>query len=615
MSDEIALSPPIGIAGAHAALIHDPRILSVEALEAAADNAWVFKFTVRVQQPNSEKLPSEVMLRAVLPSAYPFAPVEIFSESPELRGFNHQDAETHKLCLKEESLAPINQDRLATYVNWATEWVNDAASGNLLPRGHPYELPDFSRKLLKEKPPIQKKLWFTESSDSYPIWEDHLGHSGKVELIDLSKAPAILASSFSFGKEVIWKFPASAKFETAGTRVEGRWLVLPSLAFFRNRPPQQFGELRQMCAASAIDLDALLQDLWASDSCRNASSVLMVGAGIPSVAGEPASEMHWQPFAIRNVNGEPDSKVCRKGPVKRRQAWRKLSVLKRFGEETEIPWISCENISHDRLHKRGALDNAFTKQKIVLIGCGAIGSCLADYFVRSGIEDLTLIDKEDFEPGNHSRHVLTGEAFYKGKAVALKNQLQEGSPHATLRAFAITIPDFRSAAGSQALNTLNECDVIIDCSANESVFHWLSKFSVTSGKKFVHMYISFDAGLLVLAFSGKNVSARMALRSFEQQSKANVISNLSQIDLEAYWRDPKKEQLIIPGAGCWHPTFPARWNHIQCLVSAAVDMLEQKFSMPQESSGFVAIAKRHPLNMPTRGPTPIIEWIYHSLHR
>jgi hypothetical protein len=615
MSDELAVSPPPGIAGVHAALIHNSRISSVEPLESLADGAWGFMFSVRVELPNEENLPSEITLRAKLPSAYPFAPVEVFSESPELRGFHHQDAETHKLCLKEEALAPNNQARLATYVNWAIEWVNDAASGKLLPTGHPYELPDFSRKLLKEKPPVHKKLWFAESSDSYPIWKDHLGHSGKVELIDLAKDPAILASSFSFGKDVVWKFPGSATFDITGTKVEGRWLILPSLAYFRNRPPHHFGELRQMCEASAIDLDALLQDLWASDSCRNVFSVLLVGAGIPGVAGDLASEIHWQPLAVRNVNGEPDSKASRKGPVKRRQAWRKLGVLKRFGDNVEIPWTTCENISEARLHKRGALDAVFTKQKIVLVGCGAIGSCIADQLIRSGVEDLTLIDKEDFEPGNHSRHVLTGRSFYTGKAMALRNQLQCGSPHAKLRSFAVTVPDFRGAAGIEALSALNECNVVIDCSASESAFRWLSKFSANSTKKFVHMFISFDAGLLVLAFSGKDVPARLALKSFEQQSKSNSLPNLSQIDFDAYWRDTSKEELVIPGAGCWHPTFPARWNHIQCLMSAAVDMLERRISMPQSSSGFVAIAKRHPLNKTAHGPTPVVEWVYQSLHR
>ena len=37
---------------------------------------------------------------------------------------------------------------LICYVKWAIEWLNDAAKGILLKPGEPYELPDFSRKLL-----------------------------------------------------------------------------------------------------------------------------------------------------------------------------------------------------------------------------------------------------------------------------------------------------------------------------------------------------------------------------------------------------------------------------------------------------------------------------------
>lgn len=615
MSDEQSALPTPEIVQGHAGLSGDARIKQVGALEAAEGGAWSFKLTALVPQPNVEDLPAEVVLRVVIPTDYPFAPVGVYAESPEIRGFHHQDAETHKLCLREERLAPCNHGRLSIYVAWSLEWLHDASSGQLLPSGHPYELPDFSRKLLKEKPPLKKKLWFSESPGSYPHWKDRQGQTGRVELIDLKNAPAVLAASFKFGKEVIWKFPAAPTFDTAGTKTEGRWLVLPSLAYFRNRPPQRFGELRKMCAASGIDLNPLLEDLWASDTGSSGYSILLVGAGIPRIAGEPSYEMHWQPLAIRNVNCEAGLKAAGKGPVKRRQAWRRLQALKRYADDTEIPWVQCENIAPERLCSRGLLAPCFRTQKIALVGCGAIGSCLADHLVRSGAQDVALFDKEDFEPGNHARHVLTGNSFEVSKATALKQHLQSGSIHTRLRSFSVTIPNFRSVAGGEALAALRECDVIIDCSAHESAFRWLSKFGADEKKQVVHMFISFEARFLTLVFSGRNVPASLALKSFAQQSRSGSFTALNQSDLDEYWKDPDKEKLVIPGAGCWHATFPARWNHIQCLVGAAIDMIEQRLSAPQLSSGFVAIAKRSDLKLAARGSTPVIEWLYQSPHR
>lgn len=252
---------------------------------------------------------------------------------------------------------------------------------------------------------------------------------------------------------------------------------------------------------------------------------------------------------------------------------------------------------------------------MALVGCGAIGSCLADHLVRSGTQDLTLIDKEDFEPGNHARHVLTGHSFQVSKATALKQHLQSGSIHTRLRSFSVTIPNFRSAIGGDALAALRECDVILDCSAHESAFRWLSRYGADEKKAVIHMFISFDASLLVLVFSGRDVPARLALTSFERQSLSGSLTSLSQADQDLYWHDPEKERLVIPGAGCWHATFPARWNHIQCLVSTALDMIEQRLAKPQPSSGFVAIAKRHDISHTTHGSTPVVEWIYRSPHR
>jgi predicted dinucleotide-binding enzyme len=252
---------------------------------------------------------------------------------------------------------------------------------------------------------------------------------------------------------------------------------------------------------------------------------------------------------------------------------------------------------------------------MALVGCGAIGSCLADHLVRSGAQDVALFDKEDFEPGNHARHVLTGNSFEVSKATALKQHLQSGSIHTRLRSFSVTIPNFRSAAGGEALAALRECDVIIDCSAHESAFRWLSKFGADEKKQVVHMFISFEARFLTLVFSGRNVPASLALKSFAQQSRSGSFTALNQSDLDEYWKDPDKEKLVIPGAGCWHATFPARWNHIQCLVGAAIDMIEQRLSAPQLSSGFVAIAKRSDLKLAARGSTPVIEWLYQSPHR
>ena len=493
--------PQPDLVKAHAALSQDQRIEDVEPLKQGPNGSWVFRLKARVVQPNDEELPDQVILRIQVPQTYPYVPVEVFSDSPEVRGFNHQDAETHKLCLREESRAPCDHERLSVYIDWALDWLNDAALRKLLPPGDPYELPDFSRKLLKDKLPIQKKVWFCESSKSYPSWRDRVGQTGKVTLFELENPRVVLATSFSCKGDVVWEFPLTSTFESGGIKIDGCWALLPSLAFVRNKPPQRFGELHQMFASSGIDLDALLKELWFSNSGKHNYSILMVGALIPRISGEPPSEVHWQPLGIRNIYDETGIKPHKMKLEKRLRSWRSLGVSTRYIDAVDLPWLSCENVAPERLYSRGMLNSSLQQRDIVLVGCGAIGSCLADQLVRAGAAKLTLIDKEEFEPGNHARHVIPGQYQYVSKATALKIHLQRGSPYTHLQAFVTNIPDFNSTNGPIALASINECDVIVDCSAHESAFQWLSKHGALQGKEVIHMFISFDSRFLNLVFS------------------------------------------------------------------------------------------------------------------
>ena len=114
---------------------------------------WVFECVAKVPCPEQEEIPCEVPLRVLIPEVFPRKPVEVFSLSEEVSGFPHQDAESRKLCLPEEHLAPRDAQQLVCYVKWAIEWLKDAANGTLLKPDDPYELPDFSRKLLKSAAP------------------------------------------------------------------------------------------------------------------------------------------------------------------------------------------------------------------------------------------------------------------------------------------------------------------------------------------------------------------------------------------------------------------------------------------------------------------------------
>lgn len=581
-------------------------------LNAAEKGTFEFRFSTTVPQPNVENLPAVVEFRGVVPSAFPFKPVDIFPLSPEVVGFPHQDAETGKLCLKEEGRAPCTADRLKMYVEWSLEWLRDAAQGNLLKIGDPYELPDFSTKRLRDRPPINNDVWFVEDGESFPYWENRIGQTGLVELVRLKTPSVLFARLFKGPDGTDWKSSISPTFSIEGEKLSAVWILLPSLAFYRNRPPQTFKEIGEKCAPLGINLASILRDLCMGHQNENPCSVLLVGAPIPKVVGASVSEIHWQPIFLKTVYGELSDKGRKYGKEKRAKLFRVRQMESHFSGDDLVPWVTSENVSEQRLISRGGLKGTVRSAKLVFVGCGAIGSAMAEQFIRAGARDVALIDKDEFEPGNHNRHTLDGRYFGVAKATALRMSLQPGSPHCRLRSHVVSIP---SSDAKDATDDLEQADAILDSSANESTFQWLSRFSVEKRTRLIHMFISSNAKFLTMVFSGKGTAANLAFRSFCKLAKKGMLVGLLADEVDEYFREPDERELVIPGAGCWHATFPGRWNHIQSLVGVAFDVLEGVLSIPQKNGGMVVLLRRVESGTDPSSRNPVIEEIHRGLYR
>ncbi len=159
---------------------------------------------------NTEGLPPRALLKVVIPSTFPFQPLEVFSCEETIRGFPHQDAESHKLCLNPDSEVPYDEKKLVRYIEWSIGWLKDAATGSLVKIGDPYELPDFSRKKLGKPLSIQFPLYFVETAASFSRWSTRLGQVGQVVVAWPKNPHCLLAWKFSTESgDLIWECPFS----------------------------------------------------------------------------------------------------------------------------------------------------------------------------------------------------------------------------------------------------------------------------------------------------------------------------------------------------------------------------------------------------------------------
>jgi len=110
-------------------------------------------------------------------------------------------------------------------------------------------------------------------------------------------------------------------------------------------------------------------------------------------------------------------------------------------------------------------------KKVLLLGCGSLGSPIAELLARSGVGELHLLDKEVFESENCGRHILGAPDIGLSKAVALTKRLHELVPDITIKAH-------RAFAANWIHNVCKpgSYDLVVDCTGESAVRVMLSHY-------------------------------------------------------------------------------------------------------------------------------------------
>lgn len=102
--------------------------------------------------------------------------------------------------------------------------------------------------------------------------------------------------------------------------------------------------------------------------------------------------------------------------------------------------------------------NLFSR-RIIVFGVGGVGGAVAHMLVRSGIQNITLVDFDKIDITNINRQfVANTKNIGKLKVEELKNQLLEINPNAKVETFC-----FKYGEETAKLVNLAEYDYIVDC--------------------------------------------------------------------------------------------------------------------------------------------------------
>ena len=124
-----------------------------------------------------------------------------------------------------------------------------------------------------------------------------------------------------------------------------------------------------------------------------------------------------------------------------------------------------------------------TARKLGIVGCGSLGSKLATMLARSGVNNFLLVDDDIIFPENLVRNDLDWRDVGRHKADGVASRIQLVNPQATCQKRKHRLGGQESGGSIETLiGSLADCDLMIDTTAEPSVFNYLCA-AATVGKK------------------------------------------------------------------------------------------------------------------------------------
>jgi molybdopterin/thiamine biosynthesis adenylyltransferase len=182
----------------------------------------------------------------------------------------------------------------------------------------------------------------------------------------------------------------------------------------------------------------------------------------------------------------------------------------------------------------GRVSDAYRRlnvKQVAVVGCGSAGSKIAVSLARSGVSRFVLVDDDVFLSENLVRNELDWRDVGSHKADGLSARLRLVNPKVVVDARRLRL-SAQEASGSAAsvLEAIARCDLIIDATANPSVFNLLAAVVAATPKPLVWLEV-FAGG-----YGGLVARYRPGFEPAPQSMRAGILEWCSQ--RSASWPAP-----------------------------------------------------------------------------
>ena len=136
---------------------------------------------------------------------------------------------------------------------------------------------------------------------------------------------------------------------------------------------------------------------------------------------------------------------------------------------------------------------------IALLGCGALGSSVADLLVRAGVKKIAAIDKDTIEPHNLARHAATVDDLYSDKVTHLQKQADKLTFHGGEISSNPIKCNIASINKRQFSSLSGEYPILVDSTADERIRRYLSSREIVPESTLLRVEM-FNKGQLGVLF-------------------------------------------------------------------------------------------------------------------
>ncbi|MBA9077082.1 ThiF family adenylyltransferase [Rufibacter quisquiliarum] len=173
------------------------------------------------------------------------------------------------------------------------------------------------------------------------------------------------------------------------------------------------------------------------------------------------------------------------------------------------PMMNLNPLSPFRAKAVSGFEALKSIEKVLVIGCGAVGSKAIFHLAKSGSTDLTLVDNDSILPHNLARHALLGDSLWQNKAEAVKSEIEKLFPNQKLN-----VKTYNESIVELFNSETNTLDIrnhnfIIDATASNIVEKFLTYSNLPSHIRYSRMEIGDEGNLGILRIEGASRNPRM----------------------------------------------------------------------------------------------------------